>query len=208
MTSIPRVQLQDLLPLCESGLFEVCRIDPIWFSPQLLDDMLSAVLYRYPLITKDGYESYKSICLQHREGAENPLYDDVEQRQGVVVGGTLRKGVPARGFCDRRTVVGEHFSFLWDTPLSDHVVLLRGRIMQALPGFEMNWHNDGLDNRRIHIPIRTNPECLLEYQSGNSYHMPADGSIYVVNASGEHRAVNRSDHPRTHLTFSFLPVIG
>lgn len=55
---------------------------------------------------------------------------------------------------------------------------------------------------RLQIPIITNKKSILGFRSKNDkntweiYHLPADGSVYFVNAAYEHFAINEGDESR------------
>lgn len=55
---------------------------------------------------------------------------------------------------------------------------------------------------RLQIPIITNENCIMGFKSTdgwNTYHLPADGSMYAVNAGLEHWAINAGNTTRYHL---------
>lgn len=66
-------------------------------------------------------------------------------------------------------------------------------------------HRDAPSNiymARIHIPIITNPKCIHWMSiNGNkrSYHMPADGSVYILPVNCLHQIINDSDEDRYHI---------
>ncbi len=68
---------------------------------------------------------------------------------------------------------------------------------------EAYWHRDG-DNAdsqrhfRLHIPIISNDQCFFDYEN-ERHHLNADGSIYIIEISKSHRAVNLSREERYHL---------
>jgi hypothetical protein len=70
------------------------------------------------------------------------------------------------------------------------------------PNTAYNWH---VDSGQIcyHIPLITNPGSWFVYEHRN-FHMPADGSLYVVNNGRPHTFVNAGNTPRVHLTFEIL----
>lgn len=82
---------------------------------------------------------------------------------------------------------------------------LRIRIALLKPHDEKEsyWHQDGksADNYfklRLHIPIITNEKCLFEYPD-KKFHLPADGSAYIIEVSKPHRVLNLSNENRYHL---------
>lgn len=70
------------------------------------------------------------------------------------------------------------------------------------------WHKDGVEvpnylKLRLHIPIVTNSQCYFEYQDSR-FHMPADGSAWLVNVGKDHRVLNLSSEDRYHLIMDVL----
>jgi hypothetical protein len=58
--------------------------------------------------------------------------------------------------------------------------------------------------RRIHIPIITNENCLMIVDD-EVIHMPADGNAYLVDTKKRHTALNSNkDFDRIHLMFDLL----
>ncbi len=83
------------------------------------------------------------------------------------------------------------------TPCRAAIVVLR-------PGQRISRHFDiGPDFLiRLQIPIFTTPSAIMGFKTDTGwaqYHMPADGSMYAVNAGIEHWAMNTSDAVRYHL---------
>jgi hypothetical protein len=76
-----------------------------------------------------------------------------------------------------------------------------GRVrLMALPHKRvMSMHNDA--TKRIHVPVVTNENCMMVVD-GNVFHMPADGSAFLVDTTKPHTAFN-ANHKflRLHLLF-------
>lgn len=51
---------------------------------------------------------------------------------------------------------------------------------------------------RLHVPIVTNPEAHMVIEN-ESFHMPADGCVYVTNTRKKHTAYNGGLQSRVHL---------
>jgi hypothetical protein len=73
-----------------------------------------------------------------------------------------------------------------------------------LPRRSLSWHYDE-GKMCYHIPLITNPGCWFVYE-GKSFHMPADGSVYIVNNQSMHTFVNAGDEPRIHFTLKKLEI--
>ena len=94
----------------------------------------------------------------------------------------------------------------------------RTRFAELEPHTEGPWHQDGsADIKRFglwrsHIAVKTNPDALFQFRSQDektivSYHIPADGYLYLVNINQMHRIENKSDQSRIHIiTDSAQPI--
>lgn len=77
----------------------------------------------------------------------------------------------------------------------------RARISMLKAGTKTILHSDAPKDRysaRIHIPIITTPECL-HYGDGECFHMPADGSVYMIWVNIPHQVFNNSSIDRYHI---------
>ena len=84
----------------------------------------------------------------------------------------------------------------------------RWRLMQLASRSNYSVHSDSNGdnkrNKRIHIPIITNPQCHLMFFDGTNmsephmYHLEA-GKVYEVDTTGLHTALNFSSVNRVHL---------
>ena len=61
----------------------------------------------------------------------------------------------------------------------------RVRILLKKPRSTLSWHRD--PEPRLHIPIITNPGCLMVIDNV-AKHMPADGSVWITNNTKYHNA--------------------
>ena len=68
-----------------------------------------------------------------------------------------------------------------------------------LPDTCYSWHTD-FSQVCLHIPLITNEGCRFVYED-RAFHMPADGSVYVVNNEKPHSFMNGGSQPRVHITF-------
>lgn len=74
--------------------------------------------------------------------------------------------------------------------------LARARLMRLEPRFCYTWHAD--PSPRVHVPLITNPGALFILEN-EAFHMPADGSFYVVDTRKNHTALNGGKEDRIHL---------
>ena len=80
--------------------------------------------------------------------------------------------------------------------LSSKYKLGRVRILLKEPRSTLSWHRD--PEPRLHIPIITNPGCLMVIENV-AKHLPADGSVYITNNVKYHNAFNGGEENRVHL---------
>jgi hypothetical protein len=85
--------------------------------------------------------------------------------------------------------------------LSSKYKLGRIRILLKEPRSTLSWHRD--PEPRLHIPIFTNPGCLMVIDSV-AMHMPADGSVWITNNTKYHNAFNGGEESRIHLVACVL----
>ena len=77
----------------------------------------------------------------------------------------------------------------------------RVRILLKKPRSTLSWHRD--PEPRLHIPIITNPGCLMVIENV-AKHMPADGSVWITNNTKYHNAFNGGEENRIHLVACVL----
>jgi hypothetical protein len=88
-----------------------------------------------------------------------------------------------------------YFKYVYDL-ISKRFALGRTRILKKGPRSTLSWHKD--PEPRLHIPIITNPGCRFVIED-RSFHIPADGSVWVVNAEKYHNFFNGGEEDRIHL---------
>ena len=93
-----------------------------------------------------------------------------------------------------------YFKEVYDD-LSKHYKLGRVRLLLKEPRSTLSWHRD--PEPRLHIPIYTNPGCLMVIDK-IAHHMPADGSVWVTNNIKYHNAFNGGEENRVHLVACVL----
>ena len=93
-----------------------------------------------------------------------------------------------------------YFKEVFDV-LSSKYKLGRVRILLKQPRTTLSWHRD--PEPRLHIPIITNPGCLMVIDNV-AKHMPADGSVWVTNNRKYHNAFNGGEENRIHLVACVL----
>ena len=93
-----------------------------------------------------------------------------------------------------------YFKEVFDV-LSSKYKLGRVRILLKEPRSTLSWHRD--PEARLHIPIQTNPGCLMVIDNV-AKHIPADGSVWITNNTKYHNAFNGGEENRIHLVACVL----
>ena len=93
-----------------------------------------------------------------------------------------------------------YFKEVFDV-ISSKYKLGRVRILLKEPRSTLSWHRD--PEPRLHIPIITNPGCLMVIDNV-AKHMPADGSVWITNNTKYHNAFNGGEENRVHLVACVL----
>ena len=88
-----------------------------------------------------------------------------------------------------------YFKEVFDV-LSSKYKLGRVRILLKEPRSTLSWHRD--PEPRLHIPIITNPGCLMVIDNV-AKHMPADGSVWITNNTKYHNAFNGGEENKVNL---------
>ena len=88
-----------------------------------------------------------------------------------------------------------YFEYIYNV-LSKRYQLGRVRILKKEPRSTLSWHRD--PEPRLHIPIITNLGSRIVVKD-EAIHMPADGSVWIINATQYHTAFNGGEENRVHL---------
>ncbi len=197
---IEEIQLSDFKQRFIAQDFKILRIKTN-FDLKKAQDIYADVLKNYSLKSKDQQEDYLGIGLHYRD-EENPLFDGLDQVNYI---DQDRKVVPKRkhGLFSQQNEIGAQFQFVED--IFDFLKLGRGRLLVAKPGFKMNPHRDGDFIYTLHFPLYTKKDATF-FIEGDEFHLPADGSCYLVNAELFHHVENNSDEDRVHLVYSLSPL--
>ena len=77
----------------------------------------------------------------------------------------------------------------------------RMRFLMKPPRSCLSWHRD--PEKRLHIPLITNPGCRMVIED-ESFHMPADGSLYITDNTKYHNFFNGGEIDRIHLVATLI----
>ena len=93
-----------------------------------------------------------------------------------------------------------YFKEVYDTLLKKYN-LGRVRVLWKLPRTTLSWHRD--PEPRLHIPIITNPGAIMVIDK-EACHMPADGSVWVVDNTKYHNFFNGGEEDRIHFVATII----
>ena len=80
--------------------------------------------------------------------------------------------------------------------ISEKYKLGRVRLLMKPPRSCLSWHRD--PDKRLHIPIITNPGARMVIEE-ESFHMPANGKLYITDNTKYHNFFNGGEQNRIHL---------
>ena len=77
----------------------------------------------------------------------------------------------------------------------------RVRVLWKLPRTTLSWHRD--PEPRLHIPIITNPGAIMVVDK-EACHMPANGSVWIVDNTKYHNFFNGGEEDRIHFVATII----
>lgn len=190
-------ELKDIQKHYAENDFDVLKV-PLNIDFAKLKRDCFEIIQTVSLKEKDTHgQRYKGIGLQY-EDESNPLYDAIDQFTFIPGEGEPTHYRKSK-FITKKNEYGEKLDYLFAAlqPLN----AFRGRILNAAPGIKMQPHTDGKYVLNIHIPLQSNPDCLM-HVNGKPYFFEPDGSLYVLNARRLHHITNTSDADRIHVIFT------
>ena len=172
------------------------------FDIHKLQDALKQVLSIKKYDTANGIKNFAAICL-------NQIPGDPDSIKGNSARGVFWTKPDQSGkevIRDKLLDESLYTEFVKDfghtyfkevyNKLSSKFKLGRVRILLKEPRSTLSWHRD--PEPRLHIPIITNPGCLMVIEN-TAKHLPADGSVYITNNVKYHNAFNGGEENRIHL---------
>ena len=172
------------------------------FDIKKLQEALKQVLTKKNYDDGAGTKYIASISLNQIPG--NPESTKGENAKGIYwtkPDSTGRESVRAKKINESaytefvKDLEHTYFKEVYDV-LSKKFKLGRVRILLKEPRSTLSWHRD--PEPRLHIPIITNPGCLMVIENV-AKHLPADGSVYITNNLKYHNAFNGGEENRVHL---------
>ena len=172
------------------------------FNVQKLQGALKQILKIKRYDNANGIKNFAAICLNQIPG--NPESTKGNNARGVYW--TKPDSTGAEKIRDKKLDETLYTEFVKDfeqtyfkevyEKLSSKFKLGRVRILLKEPRTTLSWHRD--PEPRLHIPIITNPGCLMVIEN-IAKHLPADGSVYITNNVKYHNAFNGGEENRVHL---------
>ena len=127
-----------------------------------------------------------------------PDYDEQIGLQGIP--GNKDYNYSTGKITDKEHKETDFTEFLFDLPYTNSILkenkVCRARVMRMKEKTCYTYHQDW--TKRLHIPLITNENCWLIVDK-EIMHLPADGSIYIIDTTKFHTAVNASREDRIHI---------
>lgn len=146
------------------------------------------------LTASRGDDTLSSISLTHRPGAVDPLHDGNNSQFDP----SGRKAYQEKEFCVFNKAFEDTYFFQIYRSLPFSPGRMRLMILSPLKIYRM--HRDA--TKRAHIAILTNPDCRIVFRNGDSFHIAADGRVYIAETRSLHTAFNAGSSERIHLAIS------
>ena len=154
-----------------------------------------------------GISHFGAICLTRIPGNPESIKDNKSRGLYWTKPDTSGKEVSRDTAIDERAYTelvpefkNTYFKEVIDI-ISSKFRLGRVRILLKEPRSTLSWHRD--PEPRLHIPIITNPGCLMAIDNV-AKHMPADGSVWITNNTKYHNAFKGGEENRVHLVACVL----
>jgi len=172
-----------------------------------LQDAYKQIIKTKKFNTVDGVSHFGAICLTRVPGDPDSIKDN--KARGLYWTKPDKSGKEvSRDFAINENAYTELVPEFKDTyfekvikVISSKYKLGRVRILLKEPRSTLSWHRD--PEPRLHIPIITNPGCLMVIDNV-AKHMPADGSVWITNNTKYHNAFNGGEENRVHLVACVL----
>jgi hypothetical protein len=172
------------------------------FDVSKLKKALVEVLKMKNYDTANGIKNFAAICLNQIPGNPDSIKGNFargvywtkpdQSGKEVVRDQTLDETLYTEFVKDFEKT---YFKEVYDK-LKSKFKLGRVRILLKEPRSTLSWHRD--PEPRLHIPIITNPGCLMVIEN-EAKHLPANGSAYITNNIKYHNAFNGGEENRVHL---------
>ena len=178
------------------------KVKNLNFDINKLQKSLAEVLKIKKYDDANGVKNFAAICLNQIPGKPESIKGN--NTRGIYWTKPNHKGdeVSRDASLDEKlyTEFVNEFENTYFKEVYDQLVsrfkLGRVRILLKEPRSTLSWHRD--PEPRLHIPIITNPGCLMVIED-TAKHLPADGSVWITNNIKYHNAFNGGEENRVHL---------
>jgi hypothetical protein len=178
------------------------KVENLNFDINKLQKSLTEVLKIKKYDDANGIKNFAAICLNQIPGKPESIKGN--NARGIYWTKPNHKGdeVVRDTSLDEKlyTEFVNEFENTYFKEVYDQLVskfkLGRVRILLKEPRSTLSWHRD--PEPRLHIPIITNPGCLMVIED-TAKHLPADGSVWITNNIKYHNAFNGGEENRVHL---------
>ena len=142
-----------------------------------------------PVISKNAFgKKLNGVSIQHRKNVPLPF----NAIDGLVSLDYYDKDCTYEDF----NIVHENFKNTEYERIINDFNLVRSRVLLLHGKTCYTFHRD--ESWRLHIPIKTNPNCLIYFLDHKEHFHLEEGKIYTVNANERHTAINGSSEDRIH----------
>jgi len=142
----------------------------------------------------DPDKNRRELCLYAEAGVDDPLF---------ACSGAKGEGQEAQAEYTEEVPEFQR-TYLLEIARTFPVPRKRVRLLLADPGRCYEMHYD--EELRYHLALVTNPGCFIVYEYCSTYHIPADGFFYEMDARYRHTALNSGSAYRVHMVITGIPL--
>ncbi len=170
-------------------------LDGLAFDPRRIRSDYQELLRRAPAYA--GLGTDPGLGLTHRPGAPDPWRDAAIGQFNPVTGAKRYEEEEFSSFQDGcRDLV--FFEIYRCVPFR----VGRMRLITLDPADIYHMHTDS--TRKAHVAVETNEDCRLLFRTGQTYRVPLDGRVHLIDTRTPHSAYNAGEQSRVHLVLSVL----
>ncbi|MGI5500370.1 aspartyl/asparaginyl beta-hydroxylase domain-containing protein [Lentzea sp. CA-135723] len=169
------------------------------FDPEKITEAYQQVVDRVPVTDPANPEHrLRRLGLTHRRDAQDPWHD---AGNGQFDQATGQKNFEEADFGFFNEELKD--TYFYEIYQSLTFQIGRMRLVALHPSEIYHMHTDA--SRVAHMAIKTNEDArLLLRRNGETYHVPTDGRIHILNTKLHHSAYNAGGDTRIHLTMTIV----
>ena len=133
------------------------------------------------------FNRFNGLSVQHRPGIFPP-WDQVDGLESL----QLYENCTEKDF----SVINTKFKNTEYEKIIKDFNLVRSRLMLLEGKTNYTVHRDV--SWRLHIPIVTNPKCIMVWPDHNEHFYMEEGKVYKINTTEKHTMINGSTNNRVH----------